>query len=268
MPYAQVNGMNLHYEIEGQGQPLLLIMGLGAPAAAWDPIFVQEMTKTHQVITYDNRGTGLSDKPDAPYSIAMFASDATGLLETLNIPRAHVCGVSMGGMIAQEMAIHYPQRVASLILGCTTPGGKNAVSAPPESLKALEGRAGQTPEEAARQGWQLSFSEEFIREHRAELEAQLPRVLAHVTPRFAYERHFQATMTLRVFKQLKEIKAPTLVATGRDDVLIPAANSEILAREIPGAELAIFDNAGHGFVTSARESFLKVLKEFLSRQSL
>jgi pimeloyl-ACP methyl ester carboxylesterase len=135
-------------------------------------------------------------------------------------------------------------------------------------MKALEGRAGQTPEEAAREGWKLSFSEEFIRTHRAELEAQLPRVLAHVTPRFAYERHFQATMTLRVFKQLKDIKAPTLVVTGRDDVLIPTANSEILAREIPGAELAIFENAGHGFVTSAREPFLKVFREFLSRQHL
>ncbi len=268
MPYTQVNGINFHYEIEGEGQPLLLIMGLGAPAAAWDPAFVREMTQTHKVITYDNRGTGLSDKPDVPYSMAMFAGDAVGLLDTLNLPRAHVFGVSMGGMIAQELGIHYPQHVASLILGCTTPGGKHAVAAPPESLKALEGRAGQTPEEAAREGWKLSFSEEFIREHRAELEANLPRVLAHVTPRFAYERHFQATMTLRVYKQLKEIKAPTLVATGRDDVLIPAANSEILAREIPGAELAIFDNAGHGFVTSAREPFLKVLKGFLARQSV
>jgi 3-oxoadipate enol-lactonase len=267
MPYAQVNGLTLHYEIEGQGQPLLLIMGLGAPATAWDPEFVREMTKTHTVISYDNRGTGLSDKPNEPYSIALFASDAVGLLDALNIPRAHVFGVSMGGMIAQELAIHYPQRITSLTLGCTTPGGKHAVAAPPESLKALEGRAGQTPEEAAREGWKLSFSEEFIRTHRVELEAHLPRVLAHVTPRFAYERHFQATMTLRVYKQLKEITAPTLVVTGRDDVLIPAANSEMLAREIPGAELAIFDNAGHGFVTAAREPFLRVFKDFLVRQS-
>lgn len=267
MPHAQVNGIKLHYEIEGQGQPLLLIMGLGAPAAAWDTEFVREMSHTHKVITYDNRGTGLSDKPDEPYSIAMFASDAVGLLDALSIPRAHILGVSMGGMIAQELGIHYPQRVASLILGCTTPGGKIAVPVLPESMKALEARASQTPEEAAREGWRLSFSEEFIRTHPAELEAHLARVLAHVTPPFAYERHLQATMTLRVYKQLKEITAPTLVATGRDDVLIPAANSEILAREIPGAELAIFDNAGHGFITEVREPFLKVLKEFLARQS-
>ncbi len=268
MPHAQVNGISLHYESNGQGQPLLLVMGLGAPAAAWDPDFVQEMSRTHQVITYDNRGTGLSDKPDEPYSIAMFASDAVGLLDALSIPRAHVLGVSMGGMIAQELAIHYPQHVASLVLGCTTPGGKHSVPASPESLKALEGRADMTPEEAGREGWKLSFSEEFIRTHRDEMEAQLQRVIAHATPRFAFERHFQATMTLRVYKQLKEITAPTLVATGRNDALIPAANSEILAREIPGAELAIFANAGHGFVTEAHEAFLHTLKGFLDRQSV
>ena len=268
MSYASVNGIQLHYDVHGHGQPLLLIMGLGSPAANWDQPFVEEITKTHQVITYDNRGTGQSDKPDEDYSIALFASDAVGLLDALDIPKAHIFGISMGGMIAQELAIHYPQRVASLALGCTTPGGKNAVPAPPESMEALKGRAGQTPEEAGRAAWKLSFSEDYIRDHRNELEAHLQQSLTHVTPRFAYERHIQATMTLRVFKQLKDITAPTLVATGRDDVLIPAANSEILAREIPHAELRIFDNAGHGFVTAARDPFLAVLKEFLSRQSI
>lgn len=268
MSHAQINGIQLHYEVRGHGQPLLLIMGLGSPAANWDQPFVEAMTKTHQVITYDNRGTGQSDKPDDDYSIALFASDAVGLLDALNIPKAHIFGISMGGMIAQELAIHYPQRIASLALGCTTPGGKNAVPAPPESMEALKGRAGQTPEEAGRAAWKLSFSEDYIRAHRDELEAHLQQSLTHVTPRFAYERHIQATMTLRVFKQLKDITAPTLVATGRDDVLIPAANSEILTREIPNAELHIFDNAGHGFVTAAREPFLAVFKEFLARQSI
>ncbi|HXG22194.1 MAG TPA: alpha/beta fold hydrolase [Methylomirabilota bacterium] len=265
MPYAHVNGVNLHYDIHGKGEPLLFINGLGQPSIAWDPALIQDMAKTYQVITYDNRGTGLSDKPDEPYTIAMFASDAVGLLDLLHIPRAHVFGVSMGGMIAQELGAHYQERVASLILGCTTPGGRNAVAAPPESLNMLQGRAGMTPEEAGREGWKLSFSDEFIRTHRAELEENLQRTLTHVTPRFAYERHYQATMTLRVFKHLKDIKAPTLVVTGRDDILIPAANSEIIAREIPGAELKIFDNAGHGFFISMRDEFTKTMKEFLSR---
>ena len=268
MPYAHVNRIRLHYDSQGHGQPLLLIMGLGSPAANWDRPFVEAMTQTHQVITYDNRGTGQSDKPDEDYSIALFASDASGLLDALHIPRAHVFGISMGGMIAQELAIHYPQRLASLTLGCTTPGGKHAVPAPPESMQALKGRVGQTPEEAGRAAWKLAYSADYIREHCDELEAHLQQSLTHVTPRFAYERHIQATMTLRVFRQLNDITAPTLVATGRDDILIPSANSEILAREIPNAELRIFENAGHGFVTAARDPFLAVFQEFLSRQSI
>ena len=268
MPYAQINGIRLHYEVEGHGPPLLFVAGLGQPAIAWDPELIRTLARSYQVITYDNRGTGLSDKPDEPYSISLFASDAVGLLDELSITRAHIFGVSMGGMIAQELGVHHPQRVASLTLGCTTPGGRNAVPAPPESMKMLAGRAGMTPEEAGREGWKLSFSDEFILNHRAQLEVHLQRTLAQVTPRFAYERHFQATMTLRVFKHLKNITAPTLVVTGRDDILIPAANSEILAREIPGAELTILDNAGHGFFISAREQFTTALQDFLSRHPL
>jgi len=268
MPYAHVNGVNLHYDVYGQGQPLLFVNGLGQPSIAWEAELIQAMTKTHQVITFDNRGTGLSDKPDEPYTISMFASDAVALLDLLNIPRAHVFGVSMGGMIAQELGAHYPQRVASLILGCTTPGGRHAVQAPPESLKALQGRADMTPEEAGRQAWKLSFSDEFIQTHRAQLEENLKRTVTHVTPRFAYERHYQATMTLRVFKYLKDIKLPTLVVTGHDDILIPAANSEIIAKEIPGSELKIFDNVGHGFFISARDQLVSTMQEFLSRQSI
>ncbi len=268
MPYAHIHDVNLHYDMQGRGQPLLFINGLGQPSIAWDPALLHDMAQSYQVITFDNRGTGLSDKPDEPYSIAMFAADAIALLDLLNIPRAHMFGVSMGGMIAQELGAHYQPRVASLILGCTTPGGRNAVAAPPESMKLLEGRAGMTPEEAGRAAWKLSFSDEYVRTHQADLEEHLQRGLTHVTPRFAYERHLQATMTLRVFKHLKEITAPTLVVTGRDDILIPSANSEIIAREIPGAELKIFDNAGHGFFISVREPFSVVMKEFLAKHPM
>ena len=265
MPHAHVNGIDLHYIRQGHGQPLLLIMGLGGPAAAWDREFLRQMKADYELVTSDNRGTGQSDKPDEPYSIASFASDAVGLLDALEIPRAHVFGVSMGGMIAQEIGIEYGDRVASLTLGCTTPGGRHAVPAPPESMAALKARPGQTPAEAIRDGWKLSYSQDYIATHRDELEDTLRRVLEHPTPRFAYNRHLEATMTLRVYKRLKAIQAPTLAVTGRDDVLIPAANSEILAREIPNATLRIFDEAGHGFVSSAREAFVPVLREFLAQ---
>ena len=268
MPYAQVNGIRMHYEVDGSGPPLLLVSGLGGAAIGWDPVLVRALAEDHRVVTYDNRGTGLSDKPDEPYTIALFASDAVGLLDALGIERAHVLGPSMGGMIALELGAHHPERVASLVLACTTPGGRNAVQAPPESLAALQSRGSLGPEESAVAAWRLAYSDAFIAGHRAELEADRDRTQPQLTPPFAYERHFQATMTLRVFPYLKDITAPTLVITGRDDVLIPAANSEILAREIPGAELVIFDGAGHGFLLEARDRVVPVLREFLARQTV
>src|SRR5208283_5023782 len=100
MPKIQVGEVSLNYDVAGKGEPILMIMGLGASSAAWDPGLVAELARTFRVITFDNRGTGQSDKPDAPYSIEMFADDAAGLLGKLEVPRAHIFGVSMGGMIA------------------------------------------------------------------------------------------------------------------------------------------------------------------------
>jgi pimeloyl-ACP methyl ester carboxylesterase len=272
MPYADLDGTRIHYEELGPRQdsgraPLLMVSGLGGAAIGWDPVLLDHLAELNRVVVYDNRGTGLSDKPNEPYTIAGFAADAVALLDALGIERAHVLGISMGGMIAQELGAHYPARVASLILGCTTPGGRNAVQASPESLGALQDRGALTPDESARAAWRLAYSDDFIATHRDELEADLARTQSQPTPPDAYERHFQATMTLRVFKHLKDITAPTLVMTGRDDVLIPAANSEILAREIPGARLVVFDDAGHGFMLAARDRLLPVLDAFLAEQA-
>ncbi|HYK64140.1 MAG TPA: alpha/beta hydrolase, partial [Patescibacteria group bacterium] len=137
MPRIQVGEVNLNYDIAGKGEPLLMIMGLGASSAAWDPELIAELARTFRVITFDNRGTGQSDKPDAPYSIEMFADDAAGLLTKLDVPRAHIFGVSMGGMITQEFGLRHAGRAATLTLGCTTAGGRHSVPPPPESLKVL-----------------------------------------------------------------------------------------------------------------------------------
>ena len=107
MPKIKVGDVNLNYDVDGKGDPLLMIMGLGASSAQWDPELVEDLARTFRVITFDNRGTGQSDKPDVPYSIEMFADDAAGMLEHLDIPTAHIFGVSMGGMIAQEFALRH-----------------------------------------------------------------------------------------------------------------------------------------------------------------
>jgi 3-oxoadipate enol-lactonase len=269
MPEQSINAIRLHYDLHGSGDPLILIMGLGASSAAWDPKLVEALACHFSVITFDNRGTGRSDKPDEPYTLPMFAEDAAALLDHLKIGRAHIFGVSMGGMIAQEFALNHPERVRTLTLGCTTAGGKNAVPAPPESLPILSApRDGVPPEEVIRRGWPLSYSRSYIESHRADLEAAIPRLLQHPTPPFVFKRQFEATLKLHTYARLKQIKAPTLVVTGADDVLIPARNSELIAAEIPGAQLLIIPGVGHNFLTPTQELFLAAFTPFLKDHSV
>ncbi len=269
MPRIKAGDVQLHYDVHGSGEPLLMIMGLGASSAAWDPELVEELARSFRTVTFDNRGTGQSDKPDVPYSIEMFADDAAALLDALNIRRAHIFGVSMGGMISQEFALRHANRTGSLTLGCTTAGGAHSVPPPPESLKVLTApREGVPPEEIIRRGWPLSFTPEYIRSHRDELEARIPRMLEYPTPPFAFKRQLEGTYTLKTWDRLPQIKAPTLVITGARDVLIPARNSELLAERIPGARLHLIPNAGHGFTTEARDEFLQVFVPFVKSNSM
>ena len=264
MPKIQVGEVNLNFDIAGKGEPLLMIMGLGASSAAWDPELVSELARTFRVITFDNRGTGQSDKPDAPYSIEMFADDAAGLLSKLDVPRAHIFGVSMGGMIAQEFGLRHADRTATLTLGCTTAGGTHSVPPPPESLKILTApRVGVAPDEVIRRGWPLAYTPKYIAEKRAVLEAGIPRLLKYPTPPFAFQRQLEGTYTLKTFDRLPQIKAPTLVITGAEDVLIPAKNSEIIAAQIPGAKLHVIPGVGHAFMTEGRGEFLEVFLPFV-----
>src|SRR5215472_3576620 len=253
MPEARLEDIKLHYDVYGDGDPILMIMGLGASSAVWDPALVQALAHSYGVITFDNRGTGQSDKPDAPYSIEMFADDAAGVLTKLDVPRAHIFGVSMGGMITQEFGLRHAARAATLTLGCTTAGGRHSVPPPPESLKVLTApRDGVAPEEVIRRGWPLGHTPEYIAENRAALEAGIPRLLKYPTPPFAFQRQLEATYTLKTWDRLPQIEAPTLVITGANDVLIPAKNSEILAAQIPCAKLHIIPGVGHAFATEGR----------------
>jgi len=264
MPEVRLDDVRLHYQTAGSGDPLLLVMGLGGSSAGWAPELIKELTHSFTTIVYDNRGTGQSDKPDVPYSLEMFAADAIAILDELKLSRAHVFGVSMGGMIAQEIALGYAPRLQTLTLGCTTFGGKNAVPPPAESVKLLTApRDGLSDEEVIRRGWPLGYTPEYIKNHRAELEASIPRLLVNPTPTFIFKRHLDATYGLKTYERLPQIRIPTLVITGAKDVLIPARNSEILAERIPGANLHVIPNAGHAFFNEARKEFLEGFVPFL-----
>lgn len=269
MPQARINDLNFHYAVAGKGEPVLMVMGLGASSASWRPELLERLAASFQIITYDNRGAGLSDKPDIPYSLEMFAQDAIGLLDALGVARVHLFGVSMGGMIAQEIALRYSSRLQTLTLGCTTFGGKNAVPPPPESIKLLTApRDGASEEEIIRRGWPLAYTPAFIRDHRCVLEASIPRLLASPTPVAIYKRHLEATYGLKTYDRIPQIATPTLVITGAEDVLIPARNSEILAARIPGAKLHIIPNSGHAFFNESPEQFVAVFEPFVKAHPL
>jgi pimeloyl-ACP methyl ester carboxylesterase len=266
MPIAKVGDINLYYEIHGDGEPLLLIMGYGSNCGHWF-VIRDRLAKEHQLIMFDNRGTGRSDKPDIPYTSEMMTGDITGLLDAIGIGATNVFGVSMGGMIAQEFVLNYPQRVKKLVLGCTSCGGPNAAGSTPEATAFLfdPERARLSNEEKAYSTIPWLWNKDFIDKHPEAVKRYVVTTTEHPTPPHAYICQGNFIMTFNSYDRLQEIKAPTLVICGDQDRLIPYENSRILASRIPGSELVILENAGHGFISDSADESSKVILQFLKR---
>jgi pimeloyl-ACP methyl ester carboxylesterase len=267
MSTIRVNDISIYYEIHGEGEPLVLIMGYGGNAGQW---FCQipGLSRDYRVIAFDNRGAGQSDKPDVPYTIQMLAQDVSGLLDALAIDAAHIYGISMGGMIAQEFALRSPDKVTSLILGCTTPGGRNSIMVNAEATALLfdmERMKRLTPEENVRGTLPLFCGQEFTDNNRNIVQQYIAKAVEHVAPLRGFMGQSEAIMTHNTYARLPHIKAPTLVIAGTADRVIPFENSRILASRIPNAELAILENVGHGFFVEAAEEANKIILDFLGR---
>lgn len=268
MPRIHAADIELHYDIQGTGEPLLLIMGFGASSAAWRPELVEALARSFRVITFDNRGTGQSDKPDAPYTLALMADDAAGLLDALGIGSAHVFGVSMGGMIAQEFALRHPAKLRGLVLGCTNCGAPVSIPATQETVSLLMIPEGMDPRTAAERAWPALHTPEYIEANRAYLLESIERALEHPTPLYARNRQMQAIMAWKSHERLGQITAPTLIITGDRDVLIPPQNSTILHERIAGSRLHIIPGAAHSFTTSHHEETARVVTAFLRSMAI
>ena len=265
MPYVQANGINIYYESQGEGEPLLLIAGLGATHELWE-LQVPSFARWYRVVTFDNRGAGDSDKPPEPYSITLFADDAAALMDALGIERAHVYGQSMGGIIAQEFALRHAQRLKCLVLGCTTFGEPNSVLPTPQAAALLSGMPNLPEEQAVERVLELFYSPRYRREHAEEARRRIQSYIPLRTPPDAYARQLVACLTFDAYDRLPQITAPTLVINGAEDALIPPENSRIMAERIPGAELVLFPEVGHLFFHEVPEEADAAVAGFLRRR--
>jgi 3-oxoadipate enol-lactonase len=262
MPYTDAPGFRMYYEEHGSGFPLLLINGLGSDHFEWlhqIPAF----EACFRVVLFDNRGTGRTEVPPGPYTTAGMADDAASLLRELGVSRAHVLGVSLGGMIAQEIALRHPDRVEGLVLGCTGPGGELSIRPSLEAMKAFAHAEGEDPETGLRRRIPFLYTDACIRERPGEIEGFVRRCLEHPTPPEGYLAQLSAVMTHDAAERLGRIGARTLVITGDSDRLVDRENSLRITDRIPGAELVVLPGAPHRLFAENAGDFNREVAGFL-----
>ena len=245
--------MKIAWERHGEGAPLLLIHGLGYARWGWEPV-VKPLARTFEVLLFDNRGVGESDAPPGPYSAAELAADAVQVLDEAGVERAHICGTSLGGMVAQQLALDHPGRVDRLVLAGTTPGGPQAYPVPQRTVELMLARA--TLREYVENALEPDPRPELVE-----------RILAH-RERTAqgfepWSAQAAAGASFDVHERLGELARPVLVQTGDGDVVVDPRNSELMAAAIPDARLSVYPGAGHLFMWQEPARFVAELEEFL-----
>ncbi len=264
MPKIQTNGINTYYEIHGTGEPVVFIGGLGADTFLWFRQ-VPELSKQFQVIVFDTRGAGQSDKPEEPYTIKMFADDTAGLMNALKIEKAGIVGASLGGLIAQQFAITYPQMVSHLILVDTGFGGPHM--AKPSILDVIPAlftmRRSGDPAKDITNMFALFTSKTWCQQHPDLLKQYVDWRVAHPQPPEAYNRQKAAVNTFNGEDLISQIKAPVLIVHGGKDKVVPVKNAHLLKAKLPQAQLVIFPEAGHAAPIQYAEEFNTTLAKFL-----
>jgi pimeloyl-ACP methyl ester carboxylesterase len=264
LPKVKCNDINICYEVQGKGYPIAMIMGLSANMDWWDPNLIAQVSKKYRAVTFDNRGAGRTDAPKIDYSIKMFADDTAKLLDSLKIEKAHILGISMGGMIAQEFALDYPQRVEKLVLCSTNCGASKSVQPGPKVLGVLMSGGAGKAEDIVKNTIPLLFTEDFMKKNPAYMKQVTDQLMkAPITPD-AFTRQVKAIMAWDTYARLPRIKAPALVMHGKKDILVPPENAKIIADRIPGAKLAYFENSGHGLFSVELDKVLGTLFQFLA----
>lgn len=266
MPTIKAGDINLEYHVEGEGPPLLMIMGFAGQARSWGRPVVAQLAQRFTTIRFSNRGTGESDKPDDPITVPQMASDTVALLDALGYDRVHVFGISMGGMIAQELAINHPERINGLVLGCTTAGFAHGTPPNPADTEGLTPIPGLSREEIAARFWPVVCAPKFIEETGvAFLRDMVQSSMENPTPIETLAKQGMAIMQHDAFDRLGLIMAPTLILHGDIDKLVPHANAPVLHNGIAGSEFITINGAAHMFFWEKPQETAEIVTEFLSR---
>jgi len=256
---ATAGDVRIAYELHGEGPPLLLVHGLGYARWGWEPV-VDGLAERFHVCLFDNRGIGESDVPDGPYTARAMAEDAVAVLDAAGVERAHVVGTSLGGMVAQELALSRPERVDALVLACTTPG-ERGFPMPEQTIRLLTSTVSLPLEDALRR-----FVENALAPgaDSALVELIVERRLANPFDMAGWQAQAAAGMTFDALDRIGEIGARTLVLHGTADAVVDPRNSELLAERIPGARLELFCGCGHLFMWEQPERFVHSVADFLA----
>jgi pimeloyl-ACP methyl ester carboxylesterase len=266
MPTVHVNGITLAYDTHGSGKPLVLISGIGYDRWEWHRM-MPGLAEHFTVITFDNRGVGQTDKPAGPYTAQMLAEDTAGLITALGYERAHVMGHSLGGYIAQALALHHPELIDKLILASTNFGGPHHIPVTPEALAVLTD-VKSDPVTRFKNGLVVSTAPGYAEKNAAMIDTWLTwRVQNPIDPA-AYQA--QLAIGLALFAEsacfegkLQQVTASTLILFGAHDKVVPPGNAELLAREIPHSTIEILPDAGHFFPIETPEAANATLVKFL-----
>ena len=265
MPLITTNGINLHYEERGSGEPLLLIMGITAPGSVWQK-HADDWQQHFRCIMPDNRGVGHSDKPAGPYTTAQMANDCAGLLDHLGLPTVRVVGVSMGSTIAQQLALRHPHKVRSFVLMCPWARCDRTAEGIFRHMATIKARL--RPEEFARYIQLLIYSKRSWDDDDLFADMLAGQQQAAIDPMpqplHGLEGQAEACITHTVQAELSAIDKPCLVIGGRADQFTPVWMAEEVANAIPNAELHLYDGAGHAFHWECIEDFNPRIRNWLA----
>jgi pimeloyl-ACP methyl ester carboxylesterase len=266
MPTVATNGINLYYELHGSGEPLVLIAGLGYDGWMWHKM-IMGLAEQFQVISFDNRGVGQSDKPAGPYTAQLLAADTLGMLDDFGIGKAHIVGHSMGGFVAQAIAVDHPERVNRLILSATNFGGPRHIPITPEAMAVLTDVSGD-PVERLRRGIAISCAPGFAESNPQLIEEWIAYRVRNPLDPAGYQAQLAIGLSLipeaaSFERRLSAVRAPTLILFGEHDKVVPPGNADLLAARISGSQVAILPDAGHFFPFEAPEEANRIIAQFL-----